>query len=85
LRYSSRLPLFDERGTGLSDPVSHASTLEENVEDLGAVMDAARSERADVGGVSEGGAMPPCSPRCIPNARIRSRAGVMCAVLERVS
>ena len=48
---------FDKRGTGLSDPVPHAPTLEENVDDLRAVMDAAGSERADVVGVSEGGAM----------------------------
>jgi pimeloyl-ACP methyl ester carboxylesterase len=52
-----RVILFDKRGTGLSDPVPHAPTLEENVEDLRAVMDAAGSERADVAGVSEGGAM----------------------------
>jgi pimeloyl-ACP methyl ester carboxylesterase len=52
-----RVILFDKRGTGLSDPVPHAPTLEENVEDLRAVMDAVGSERADVVGVSEGGAM----------------------------
>jgi pimeloyl-ACP methyl ester carboxylesterase len=52
-----RVIAFDKRGTGLSDPVPHAATLEECVEDLGAVMDAADSERADVAGVSEGGAM----------------------------
>jgi pimeloyl-ACP methyl ester carboxylesterase len=52
-----RVISFDKRGTGLSDPVPHAPTLEENVEDLRAVMDAVGSERADVVGVSEGGAM----------------------------
>jgi pimeloyl-ACP methyl ester carboxylesterase len=52
-----RVISFDKRGTGLSDPVPHAPTLEENVGDLRAVMDAAGSERADVVGVSEGGAM----------------------------
>ena len=52
-----RVITFDKRGTGLSDPVPDAPSLEENVEDLRAVMDAAGSERADVVGVSEGGAM----------------------------
>jgi class 3 adenylate cyclase len=52
-----RVISFDKRGTGLSDPVPHAPSLEENVEDLRAVMDAVGSERADVVGVSEGGAM----------------------------
>ncbi len=48
---------FDKRGTGLSDPVTHAPTLEESLDDLRAVMDAAGSERADVFGISEGGTM----------------------------
>jgi pimeloyl-ACP methyl ester carboxylesterase len=50
-----RLIIFDKRGTGLSDPATHAPTLEESVDDLRAVMGAAESERADVLGVSEGG------------------------------
>ena len=49
--------LFDKRGTGLSDPVPGPATLEERVDDLRAVMDAAGSEQAAVLGVSEGGAM----------------------------
>lgn len=53
----SRLILFDKRGTGLSDPVAGPATLEERVDDLRAVMDAAGSERAAVLGVSEGGSM----------------------------
>jgi pimeloyl-ACP methyl ester carboxylesterase len=52
-----RVICFDKRGTGLSDPVPHAPTLEECVEDLRAVMDAVGSERADVAGMSEGGAI----------------------------
>jgi class 3 adenylate cyclase len=51
------LILFDKRGTGLSDPVAGPATLEERVEDLTAVLDAAGSERAAVFGISEGGAM----------------------------
>src|SRR3954449_3915810 len=53
----SRLILFDKRGTGLSDPVLDAPTLEERVDDVRAVMDAAGSERAALFGVSEGGPM----------------------------
>jgi pimeloyl-ACP methyl ester carboxylesterase len=53
----SRLLLFDKRGTGLSDPVAGPATLEDRVDDLRAVMDAAGSERAAVLGVSEGGSM----------------------------
>ncbi len=52
----SRLILFDKRGTGLSDRVAVA-TLEERMDDLRAVMDAAGSERAVVYGSSEGGAL----------------------------
>src|ERR1700752_5432390 len=52
-----RVVTFDKRGTGLSDPVMHAPPLEASVDDLGAVMDAAGCERADLGGVSEGGTM----------------------------
>ena len=53
----SRLILFDKRGTGLSDPVAESSlpTLEERMDDVRAVMDAAESERAAVFGFSEGG------------------------------
>ena len=53
----SRLLLFDKRGTGLSDPVAEVPTLEQRVDDVRAVMDAAESERAALLGVSEGGAM----------------------------
>ncbi len=53
----SRLILFDKRGTGLSDPAIGAPTLEERMDDLRAVMDAAGSERAALFGVSEGAPM----------------------------
>jgi class 3 adenylate cyclase len=53
----SRLILFDKRGTGLSDKVSEIPTLEERMDDVRAVMDAAGSERAALFGISEGGAM----------------------------
>jgi pimeloyl-ACP methyl ester carboxylesterase len=55
----SRLLLFDKRGTGMSDPVplDRLPTLEERMDDVRAVMDAAGSERAAVFGFSEGGVM----------------------------
>jgi len=53
----SRLILFDKRGTGLSDrlPIEQLPTLEERLEDVIAVLDAAGSERAALLGHSEGG------------------------------
>jgi pimeloyl-ACP methyl ester carboxylesterase/class 3 adenylate cyclase len=55
----SRLILFDKRGTGLSDrvPINELPTLEQRMEDVHAVMNAAGSERAVLIGVSEGGPM----------------------------
>jgi class 3 adenylate cyclase len=53
----SRLILFDKRGTGLSDRVAGIPTLEQRMDDVRAVMDAAGSERAALFGISEGGAM----------------------------
>jgi pimeloyl-ACP methyl ester carboxylesterase len=51
----SRLIIFDKRGMGMSDPVASPPTLEERMEDIRVVMDAAGSERAAVFGYSEGG------------------------------
>ncbi|MGZ8259322.1 MAG: adenylate/guanylate cyclase domain-containing protein [Caldimonas sp.] len=53
----ARLILFDKRGTGMSDPVpvQQLPTLEQRMDDVRAVMDAAGSERAALVGVSEGG------------------------------
>jgi len=53
----SRLILFDKRGTGLSDRDVGIASLEERMDDVRAVMDAAGSERAALFGVSEGGPM----------------------------
>jgi pimeloyl-ACP methyl ester carboxylesterase len=52
-----RLIRFDKRGTGLSDRVTDAATLEERTDDIRAVMDASGSEQAFVFGVSEGANM----------------------------
>jgi len=53
----ARVIVFDKRGTGLSDRVSEYPTLEQRMDDVRAVMDAVRSERAALWGHSEGGGM----------------------------
>jgi class 3 adenylate cyclase len=50
----ARVINFDRRGSGLSDPVADAPTLEQRMDDVRAVMDAAGSERAALVGLSEG-------------------------------
>jgi pimeloyl-ACP methyl ester carboxylesterase len=55
----SRLIRFDKRGTGLSDPIVGAPSLEERMDDIRVVMDAAGCERAAQFGVGEG------APLCI--------------------
>lgn len=50
-----RLIRFDKRGTGMSDRPTDRATLEEQVDDVGAVMDATGSERAFAFGNSDGG------------------------------
>jgi len=57
LRGLGRLVLFDKRGTGLSDRSKALPSLEERVDDLRAVLDRIRSERAILVGISEGGAL----------------------------
>jgi len=63
VRYMSRLAAsfrvvyFDKRGTGMSDRTAGIATLEERMDDIRAVMDAAEVERTVVMGVSEGGPM----------------------------
>jgi pimeloyl-ACP methyl ester carboxylesterase len=51
----SRLILHDRRGTGLSDPASGPPTLEQQMDDMLAVIDAVGAERPAVYGQSEGG------------------------------
>ncbi len=57
LARSFRLILFDKRGCGLSDGGGQFATLETRMEDLGAVLDAAGSQRAVVFAGHEGCAM----------------------------
>ena len=52
-----RLIRFDKRGTGLSDRTGPIPTIEDRMDDVRAVMDAAGSARAVLFGFSEGGPM----------------------------
>lgn len=45
--------MFDKRGTGMSDPVTNLSGMDERMDDVRAVMDAAGIEKAVVMGLSE--------------------------------
>jgi class 3 adenylate cyclase len=53
----ARVIIYDKRGQGLSDRPADPPTLEDSMDDLRAVLDAAESEKAVVVGVSEGGPM----------------------------
>lgn len=55
----ARVIAYDKPGTGCSDPIPHVPSLEERMEDIRYVLDAAGSERAVVMGFSEGG--PACA------------------------
>ena len=54
-----RVIMWDKRGTGLSERVSsdRLPTLEERMDDMRVVLDAAGSERATLFGLSEGGSL----------------------------
>src|SRR6185437_213331 len=53
----ARLIVFDKRGTGMSDPVANPPSIDERMQDIGAVMAAAGSTRAAIFGISEGGTL----------------------------
>jgi pimeloyl-ACP methyl ester carboxylesterase len=52
-----RVVLFDKRGTGLSDRVPNLPAMDERMDDMRAVMDAVKIERAAQFGISEGGSL----------------------------
>jgi class 3 adenylate cyclase len=78
----SRLILFDRRGTGLSDPIVGTTTLEDQMEDLTAVMDAAGSHEAALFAQAEGAAMAMLYAATHPD---RTRALVLYAGMARVT
>ena len=53
----SRLIVFDKRGTGMSDPMTAAPSMEARMDDIRAVMDAVGSSNAALFGISEGGSL----------------------------
>jgi pimeloyl-ACP methyl ester carboxylesterase len=78
----SRLILFDKRGTGLSDPVplDRLPTLEQRMDDLRIVMEAAGSKQAAIFGSSEGGLMSVLFAATYPE---RTRALVAAAIYAK--
>jgi len=75
-----RVILFDKRGTGLSDRSIGVSSLEERMDDIGAVMDAAGSTNAVLMGWSEGGTFAGMFAATYPE---RTRALIMYAAGAR--
>src|SRR4051812_3578409 len=53
----TRLIRFDKRGTGLSDRAMESMSLDQRMDDIRAVMDAAQVPRASIFGYSEGGTL----------------------------
>ena len=73
-RRSARLIRFDKRGTGMSDRVGGAPTLETRMDDVRAVMDAVGSQRAALYGGSEGAADERSLRRDLSGADRRARS-----------
>lgn len=80
----TRLIIFDKRGVGMSDPVPphEPPTLEQRLEDVRAVMDAAGSEQAALFGTSDGGQLAVLFATTYP---ARTRALVLFSTAARVS
>ena len=76
----ARVIVFDRRGAGLSDPMLGAPTLEEQMDDVLAVMEAAGSERAAVVGSLEGGPLAALFAASHPD---KTRALVLYATFAR--
>ena len=71
----ARVIAFDKRGTGMSDRVDSLPNLDERMDDVRAVMDAADSKRAAVYGLSEGGSLATLFAATYPE---RCQALVLC-------
>jgi class 3 adenylate cyclase len=71
----ARLILYDKRGQGVSDPIDGPLTLEQDMEDLIAILDAAGCTRAALVGYSEGGPMSALTAATYPD---RVSALVLC-------
>jgi class 3 adenylate cyclase len=73
---------FDRRGSGLSDPFFGAPTLEEQMDDVLAVMDAAGSQNAAICGTLEGG---PLAALCAATHPDRTEALILYATFARAT
>src|SRR6266536_3204837 len=71
-----RVIMFDKRGTGMSDRVPGVPALEEQVDDIIAVMDAAGSARACVAGWADGAFMAAMFAATYPE-RVSAVGGVL--------
>jgi class 3 adenylate cyclase len=78
----ARVITFDRRGSGLSDPFWGAPTLEEQMDDVLAVMQAAGSERAAICGTLEGGPMAALFAASYPD---RTEALILYATFARAT
>ena len=76
----ARVITFDRRGSGLSDPLHGAPTLEEQMDDVLAVMDAAGSTEAAICATLEGGPMAVLFGATHPD---RTRALILYATFSR--
>lgn len=54
---STRFIVWDRRGTGLSDPSTQSLSIDQRIDDVQAILDAAGADRAAFFGTSEGGSM----------------------------
>jgi pimeloyl-ACP methyl ester carboxylesterase len=70
----ARVAIFDKRGTGMSDRAAELPGLDERIDDLRAVMDAAGMGEAALLGFSEGGALAALFAATYP---VRTRALVL--------
>ncbi|OBA95384.1 hydrolase [Mycobacteriaceae bacterium 1482268.1] len=82
LARQTRLIAWDKRGTGVSDPASHVPSLDERMDDLRAVMDAADAQCPALFGMSEGGPMSILFAATYPE---RVRSMVLYGTLPRFS
>src|SRR5215467_15922182 len=78
----ARVITFDKRGTGLSDRVEVLPAMDERMDDVRAVMDAAGSQRAAVFGLSEGGSLAALFAAHYPE---RCQALVLCGAFAMFS
>jgi class 3 adenylate cyclase/pimeloyl-ACP methyl ester carboxylesterase len=70
---STRLIVWDRRGTGLSDPSIQPLSMGQGIEDVRAILDAAGADRAAFFGTGEGGSMSVLFAAAHPN-RVRALA-----------